>query len=287
MKATPATGLTRRLFTATSLAIILTATSSHAAINYTTLVPNPDPESETYAVPGNPFINPALSGSTTTSIWYNVRGNGSVSIEDGGTGISHPLGSFPGSGSFPVIAAQVGDSTATLSKISNGTGGGPYTAGGSIYYGGFSGAVNNPGGILSVSDASPVAGLQTIVFQIQMGGAWGYDFVDNGLPVLNYTTASGNVTNVAATYFENILPVYNGTITMPSGEESLYINTWALEWDLSGVEEPITSFDIQFEGVQHGQLYGLRLDQSGSVPEPSTALLGAFGLLTLLRRRKR
>lgn len=272
-------------FLAVGAVLAATVSMASAAISYTTFSGK--------NTPGDPFINPALGGTASTSIWYNVRSGGSVSVADGGTGVAHTGSGFPGTAPFTPIAAQVGNSSVTLSKTANGTGGGPYAAGSSIYYGGFSDAINNPGGTLSAGSTSPISGLQTIVFQVQFGEAWTYDFYNHALPVLNYTTASGAVSGVAATYSAVISKINNGTITMPSGEENLYTNAYALQWDLSGVSEPITSFGVSFQGVQHAQLYGLRLDQSTQnpgasvIPEPSAAILGAFGTLALLRRRRR
>lgn len=269
-------------------AVCLAASSAHAAISYTTLVAE--------NTPGNPFYNPGLTGTGSSSSWLNLRAGGSVSIADGGTGTTAVGGSFPGSGAFTSIAAQVGDSSAQLYKIANGTGGGPYLASASVYHGGFSSAVNNPGGTLGVTIPSPIADLQTLVFQIQIGEAWTYDFYNGVLPVLSYTTASGTVNNVAANFSNIINQISNGTVSMPSGVEPLYTNTYALQWDLSDVVDPISSLNISFQGVQHSQIYGMRLDQGSdsfsginlvSVPEPASAALGLVGAFALVFRRRR
>ncbi len=80
-------------------------------------------------------------------------------------------GTFPGSGNWPApIQSNVGGD-ATLNKTANGAGGGPYPASGSIYFGGFSGDQNVNGGTLAVTDNSPVANLQTVVFQARNRGS--------------------------------------------------------------------------------------------------------------------
>lgn len=199
-------------------------------------------------------------------------------------------GSFPGSGTWPApIQSNVGGD-AYLSKISNGTGGGPYPASGSMYFGGFSGDFNVDGGTLSVTDSSPVANLQTVVFQIEIGEASTYDFYNGVLPTLSYNGGSQMLT---ANYV-SLSQVFNGTVEMPTGTEPLYINTWGLQWDLSGISEEITAFSISFTGVQHAQLYSMRLDQSDTftqaVPEPSTYALFAIAVGFMcwhLRRRSR
>ena len=204
---------------------------------------------------------------------------------------------FPGTGSFPgsTMWAPLGSTTGgdgILRKLANGpAGGGPYAASGSMYFGGFSGDVNFDGGRLAVTDNTPVADLSNIVFQIQIGEAWTYDFYNNVMPTLSYTTSSGTVSNISATDWSLLEQYDNGTVTMPTGEETVYINTYAMQWDLSGVTEEITSFSITFNGVQHAQLYSLQLDQSDTyvqaVPEPTTGLLFAAGAAVLALRSRR
>ncbi len=204
-------------------------------------------------------------------------------------------GGFPGSGAWPgpmqsatPNAGNNGD--AYLTKVANGPGGGPYPASGSIYYGGFSAEVNYNGGTLAVTDSTPVSGLSNIVFQIQIGEAWTYDFLNHELPTLSYTAGSESATGVAATSSFVLEKFYNGTVEMPTGDEDIFINTYLLQWDLSGVTEPITSFSISFTGVQHAQLYALQLDQSDTfqaVPEPGTAALAVLGGAFVLLRRPR
>lgn len=226
---------------------------------------------------------------------YDLPGNEQSNVWNSLTAASYPgYGGFPGSGAWPgPMASQVatGGGDATLNKISNGTGGGPYPASGSMYYGGFSGDINNDGGTLAVVDNSPIANLSNIVFQIQIGEAWTYDFLDHELPTLTYTTGLGTVVGLAASNSSILEKFYNGTVEMPTGEEDIYINTYALQWDLSGVTEPITSFSISFTGVQHAQLYKLSVEQSDTyvqaVPEPTSAVLFAAGAVVALSRCRR
>lgn len=222
----------------------------------------------------------SLTGTTESNGWLAI--NASIFPSTGG---------FPGTTMWGPLASTSGGGNGELQKIANGTGGGPYAAGSSMYYGGFSGAANNDGGKLAVADSTPVANLSNIVFQIQIGEAWTYDFYNNVMPTLTYTTSSGTVTNVSATDWLLLEGYDNGTVTMPTGEETVYINTYALQWDLSGVTQPITSFSISFNGVQHAQLYSLQLDQSDtyvqSVPEPTTGLMFAAGAAVLALRSRR
>jgi hypothetical protein len=82
---------------------------------------------------------------------------------------------------------------------------------------------------------------------------------------------------------------------MPTGEETVYINQHALQWDLTGYSD-ISSLEIAFNGVQHAQLYGLTLTQSdvytqvvAAVPEPGTyaMLMAGLGIIGGVARRRR
>jgi hypothetical protein len=235
-------------------------------------------------VPGEDLVNPGLTGNTQHDAWVGL------------TSANYPgFPGFPGTGAWPHPMApnQPGSVDGELIKLANGNGGGPYPTSGGIYFGGFSGDINNLGGTLAVKDATPVADFKNVVFQVQIGEAWTYDFYNHALPTLSY---NGGSQNLAATTSLVLSKFDNGTVTMPTGDETVYINTYLLQWDLSGISSPITDFSIQFSGTQHSQLYALQLDQSDVykaygtvVPEPSTILMTASGVLplALLTLRKR
>ncbi|MDY0746396.1 PEP-CTERM sorting domain-containing protein [Paucibacter sp. R3-3] len=247
----------------------------------------------------------ASGAAVTNNAWVNVTSFTNAAGVPGLTG----TGGFPGTTAWSGKASQVDTSSgnvgtslggATLSKISNAAGnaGGAYAASGSIYFGGFSADVNNNGGQLAVADSTPLAGLQSVVFQVGIGEAWTYDFFNHALPTLSYTTAAGTTSNIAATFSEVVDKFDNGTVEMPTGTENVYINQYALQWDLSGVSDPITSFSVSFNGVMHSQVYGLTLTESSDflqvvaatpVPEPETYALLATGLIgvAFIARRRR
>lgn len=237
-------------------------------------------------VPGVAFVEPALTGSTQYDGWIGL------------TSVNYPgYGGFPGTAPWPgaIGSNRAPDNTfnvdepgdAGLIKVSNGTGGGPYLGAESIYFGGFSGDINNYGGKLAVTDSTPVAGLSNIVFQVQIAEAWTFDFHDGALPVLSY---NGGSQQLAATTSLVVEQFFNGTVEMPTGPEDVFINTHLLQWDLTGIGEPITEFRVEFTGVQHAQVHGARLDQSDTytiVPAPGAVALLGLGTMAALRRRRR
>jgi hypothetical protein len=236
-------------------------------------------------VPGAALMNPVMSGNTSYDGWIGLTAANYAGY-----------GGFPGTGAWP---AGVGSNRTTantfnktepgdaeLIKVSNGTGGGPYLAGASIYFGGFSGDFNNYGGTLGVTDATPVANLANVVFQVQIGEAWTHDFYNDALPTLSI---NGGAQHIVPTKTVVVERFYNGTVDMPTGPEDVYINTYALQWDLRGVTDPITSIRVEFTGVQHAQVYGAQLNQSDvytTIPSVSTGVIFTGGVVAAVRRRR-
>lgn len=155
-----------------------------------------------------------------------------------------------------------GSADAELSRLAGSSTGGPFPAMDSVYFGSTNQVANAFGGTLAVNESSPVSGLKTIVFQVQIGEALGYDFVSpSGVPVLKIN----NTTNrVAATYPRYLVARFqNGTFPSPETglDEPVYVNTWAYQWNLTNAT-PVSSFQIEFSAVTHAQVYALRLDQA-------------------------
>lgn len=220
-----------------------------------------------------------LTGTTDFDAWTTL----SNSVYAG-------YGNFPGLSPWPGgIASNLGGD-AEVVKVANGAGGGPYVGSGSLYFGGFSDVPNTFGGTVAAVDGSALAGLNTVVFQVQIAEAWGYDLFSGIGPVLSY---NGGTQRLAATYSNTMASVFNGTFTTPLGEEDLFINLQGFQWDLNSISDPITSFSIEFSAVQHAQIYGMRLDQtdavygSAVVPEPATSAALGLGAAALLRRKKK
>jgi hypothetical protein len=240
-----------------------------------------------------------------TSSYAQVRVvdfSGGSSSSDGWKNIN--TATFPGFGRFPgpsawlnpmeSNAANSGDAQ-IFRAAGSGVGGGPFVSGSSIYFGD-SNPVHLPnvfGGTLRVSDPTPLSGLQTLVFQIQIGEVLGHDFFDpTGAPGLKINGGSSMVTPLFAGVVDRF---QDGFFTSPATglPEPVYVNTWGYQWDVSTFG-PISSFTIEFSGVTHAQIYELQLDQSSQlfaaalIPEPSVwSLLLAAALAGCMRRKSR
>lgn len=204
-------------------------------------------------------------------------------------------GSFPGnmawsSGGISALATGSGD--AKIFKLANAPSGGAFISSTSLYFGGTSSTVNNYNSTLGFRDTTPVAGVKTVVLQLDYAEAWTYDFYNDVLPTLNY---NGGSQALSAAFYSLVDRVYTGDFNGPTGPEPIYRNLHALQFDLSGISDPITSFEITFDGVQHSQLYAARLDQSSiaysesilPVPEPASIVALTAGAAALLARRRR
>lgn len=299
-------------------------------------------------------VNVGLTGTVKDDGWYNFTNHAQDRTVDG---VSHTLGANTG---YPTalassaawvapIAAQVhtGGAAAAFNKVANGngsgglnkfnangtrnstawggTGFGPYPANDSLYAISFSNAFNTKGGTLGVFEANPVANLGTVVFQVELGNANGYDFyqptvgatttlgdagsrsigelaVTNYFPTLNLTFTDNTTQSLSANYAELLAKGFNGTIPMPTGpggtevDEPIWINLYAFQWDLSSFSN-IASYNVTFNVVEHSQTYAARLTQSdvftqvvaAPVPEPQTyaMMLAGLGMMgVMLRRRK-
>jgi hypothetical protein len=176
-------------------------------------------------------------------------------------------GGFPGISSWPgPIGSNVilSEDAELLRLAGSPTGGGPFPSSGSIYFGNFDQITNALGGTLAVKDTRPLAGVRTIVLQVQIGEVLGYDFHHpSGYPILRVNNSS----ELTQTTFTPVLVnrYQNGTFESPeTGDEPLYINTWAFQWNLAeGVE--VSSFQIEFSAVTHAQVYALQLNQSSTL----------------------
>lgn len=231
-------------------------------------------------------VNFTGGGTTSYSAWSNL------------TSSNYPgYGSFPGNTPWPApIAANGGSASATLNRIAGSpTGGGPFLSTSSIYFGNFAQVPNALGGTLQVSNNSPLSDLKTLVFQLQIGEATGFDLHEpTGFPSLSI-----NGSAVGSALFTNLVTRFqNGTFPSPETgqDEPVYVNTWAYQWNLTN-SPAVSSLAINFSPVTHSQVYALRLDgttvlqNTAVVPEPAVvhllAVAGLAGWAFLAKKRRR
>lgn len=266
-------------------------------------------------------VNPNLTGTTKSDGWYNLTNSVKTRTVDGQEHVIPAVTGYPAvftSGNeWPSpIASQVnsGGPAAQLNKIANGngtgginkfnadgtrnsstwdgTGYGPYPAGDGLYAISFSNVYNAKGGSFGIFETAPVADLGTVVLQLEIGSANGYDFWDPNVPS-DENTPFGGASSLMPGYLSNtdLFPKmtltladttqvtlaadlgalldkgYNGTIPMPTGpggelvDEPIWVNLYGFTWDLSAYDD-IASYYITWDVVEHSQSYGMRLDQS-------------------------
>lgn len=255
------------------------------------------------------------TGETKYDGWYNLSNGPKTRVVDGATynipGNTGYPSTFSSTNDWPTpIRSQLSGTNGTLAttpsptragldKTANGLNMGAYPAGDSIYSIAFSNEFNAKGASFAVTETNPVIDLASVVFQIELGSANGYDFYHpdiatggttpgnvtslqaGGLdpllgrapggpvifPTLNLTFSDTTTLAIAANYAELVTKAENGTIPMPTGpggelvEEPIYIHLYGFQWDLSEFEN-ITEFSVDFTVVEHSQFYAAQLDQS-------------------------
>lgn len=183
---------------------------------------------------------------------------------------------FPGATPWPeaIESHTAGSADATFDKTS----GFGYPAGASIYSSPFG------NGSYQISDDTPVSGLETVVFYIQIGnGSSGWL---DGTPTLTI-----NESTLVPLFDTGII---DSTFDPGSPFGAITLQTYGYQWDVSGLG-PITSLDVDFTTAGTSTtIYQLQLDQGSTfaaaavVPEPATSAgLMLAGALTLFARRKR
>ena len=213
--------------------------------------------------------------------------------------ITGSYGSNPGTVAWNsgAIGSNTGSSgDAAITKGSNGTAGGPYKGGGSIYFGGFSATPNTNGGSVIFSDTSVVGSLKTLVFQLDIGEAFGHDFFNDNTDIQLTLQTNGAPVVLSADYFTLLGRVDTGEVFDPgTGPEPIYRNTYGWQWDFTSLYATdgfaITGYSLTVNAVQHAQIYAAQLDQGDTfaqvVPEPSTYALMALGLGLIVWKNRR
>lgn len=183
----------------------------------------------------------------------------------------------PFSGPFDSDDDPTGD--ATFNKVS----GFGYPAGGSIYSTPFG------NGTYAVEDLTPVANIETVVFQIQIGRGTGTGFgkVDQWLD--GETTLTVNGTDEIAA--SNISRISSGVGDSQFGP--INIGVLGFQWDLRNYIGQVNSISVGFTpSGTSTTILALQLDQSdvftvAPIPEPASLALMGIGTIAIIGRRKR
>ncbi|MEM1108038.1 MAG: PEP-CTERM sorting domain-containing protein [Planctomycetota bacterium] len=228
------------------------------------------------------FVDPGLAGNTQFDGWDNLtRTNPQVAS----TTTPFPFPDFPGAAPWPapiesILTGGVQDTDPTNDDPTGDayfdkTSGNGYPAGVSIYTSPF-----GNGGAFQVSDDTPVTDIETIIFQIELGG--GSSGFLSGPPTLTINNGSTVVPLLAEQVIDSVFDP-NG----PFGP--LTINTFGYQWDVRGLG-PISDFDIDFDtfGSTSNTIFGLQLDQGSQfaqvIPEPASLLMIGLGSLAMFGR---
>jgi hypothetical protein len=211
-------------------------------------------------------ISIKLPGNSESAGWHELGTNypGNTWAADGFPA-AFPLAGSPWPGAItPNVAGS--DASAVFGKSS----GAGYFASSSIYNAGAAGTH-------FLSDANPLANIQTLVVQFDLGSP----LADTPIFTFNGGTA-GPAPAFSATADGNHLTGFGGP---PSPTT---VHAW--QWDLSSISDPITDWSIAFTTAPHGTIYEAYLDAGDLfaqvIPEPSSVLLATLASSALLRRRR-
>lgn len=219
---------------------------------------------------GAPLVTPDLVGTTEYEGWESLT----AANNPGYPGFFNFMDPWP-SPIAPNIAGSAGN--AGFDKVS----GGGYPGSASIYN------FTAPG-TYSIAKSAAIAGLETVVVQLDLGE--GNSFF-TAAPVLNY---NGGTQQLAPTFVEQ----GSGptAFTNPQTGDPDTTTLFGYQWDLSTIGG-ITNYAVQWTTDAHVTTYNLRLDSSDSytgnaitaVPEPAAfaVLGGLFALCWAVSRRPR
>lgn len=208
-----------------------------------------------------------LAGVSTSEGWYDLNN----SAYAGYGGYATHTNAWPAA-----IASNLGEGDAGLNKQTGTSGYLASAATNGIY------TPATPLGAFNVSDATPLTGLATIVFQLDFEMSSGVF----AAPVLSYNGGSQNLTAAFSR------TVYSEAKSGGMGASNRYVH--AYQWDAFTLGM-VTDFTISWSApAAHTITYGAWLQQSdvfasSAIPEPASfgalAGLGALGMATSRRRR--
>ena len=204
-----------------------------------------------------------LPGNTETGTWSGLNNANYPSA------VPTPENPTPPNALDVLGAISASGSSATFDKVS---GGAYFISTNSGIYGGAAGP-----SAFSISDASPILDLATIVFQARTNTPPGSFSVTLSL--------NGNTTGPLA----GLVPDFAMQALV---QGTTFDRAW--QWDLSGITEEITSYEISFGTPMHALIdvtSPVSVHTSDSfvqvVPEPTTGLLAIAPLAFVVLRRRR
>lgn len=216
-------------------------------------------------------INPGFAGNTETAQWYDLNRSNPLLSEANGYNHNYQT---PNVGWAQPLADMTGTTSAGLDKVA---GTDLYVAGGGLF------SFSAPG-VLFVEDTAPLAGVQTILIQLEteyvMGGPESFVFE----PTLYL---NGEATALVADFSSSLTGSgvnYNETSTL-----------FFYQWDLSGLASPVDEFKIEWSTGDYYYNLDMELNTTDvaynglTVPEPQTyALFAGLGAIcvAVIRRRK-
>lgn len=230
------------------------------------------------------FIDPNFAGTTDFDAWDDLsRDNPQVfaANNDGDANNDYP-DFFTSTDLWPAPIESVltqgttstGDDDPTGDAGFDKVSGRGYPAGESIYN-------SFDPGVFKVFDNTPVNGLETVLFQIEIApGVEGFldpnvenvsgFFVDGGEAVLNYNGGSQELSPVIDFAFDTGNQFPNPDAGPPFVESRIF----GFQWDLSGLGS-ITEYEVVWSTLQFSTNYQMQLDSSDTY-SPSAAIPGDF-----------
>ncbi len=221
------------------------------------------------------LVDPGLTGTAETEIWSGLTGTNYPDYPDfSDTGD----GGFSSLWPSPISPTGVGSAgKADFDKV----GGGGYPASNSLYN-------HTIPGTYRVANGNPLSGLETVVFQIDLGAGSPGFFAST--PVLNYDSGTQNL---APDFSE----VGTGDFSSAFGGPPVPTTLHAFQWDLSSIPGPVSDYQIVWTTDTFATTFELGLYSSDTytgnsitaVPEASMtgAVLGILGFACLRRRSRR
>ncbi|MGF1452887.1 MAG: hypothetical protein ACFB21_12535, partial [Opitutales bacterium] len=217
------------------------------------------------------LVGPGFSGNTEFDGWDNLTSSNY-------TPPTYPV--FPGTDPWlaPIGSTVAGSAgNAVFDKVS----GGGYPATQAIYN------FTVPG-TFEVVNSAPLSGLETVLLQLDLG--IGETFF-RSQPLLNY---NGGAQALAADFDQSVAGPTS--FTNPQTGNPATTTLFGYQWDLSGVSEAITEYEIEWTTAAHATTFQLRLDSSddftgnqvaAALPEPGfTGVLLGLGVMLLAHRRR-